>query len=100
MTNSDTMKAQFVARKVRLLEEQHQNTEDQKELGIEIKKSGLTKVEIAAIHLKAKRTFESSEKREFRESVEQEVEQLQVALGAYRDSPLGQAAIERVGSRA
>lgn len=98
MTNSDTIKANFVARKVRLLEEKHNNAEDIKELGIEFKKAGLSKVEIDAINLAAKRSFETQAKREHRESVEQETANLKVALGAFLDSPLGAAAMERVAA--
>ena len=100
MTNSETLKANFVARKVRLLEEKRQNAEDQKELGVEIKKSGLSKVEAKAVDVVAKRTFESEEQRQFKISVEEEAENIAAALGGYADTALGMAAIERVGSRA
>jgi hypothetical protein len=96
MTNSDTIKASFLARKIRLLEEKRNNAEDIKELGLEMRKAELSKVEIDGINLAAKRNFESAEKREHRVSVEQVADE----LGPYADTPLGAAAMERVAAHA
>jgi len=95
MTNSDTIKANFLARKIHLLEEKRNNAEDIKDLGVEMKNAELSKVEIDGINLAAKRKFESVEKREHRVSVEQVAEEL-----GFADTPLGAAAIELVAGRA
>ncbi len=96
MTNSDAIKANFVRCEIDLLEAKRNILEDIKEFGIELKKSsGLSKVEIAAVHIAAKRTFEAAEKREFRQNVELETDKLELALGHLASTPLGEAAISR-----
>jgi hypothetical protein len=101
MTNSDAIKANFVRREIDLLEAKRNILEDIKEFGVELKKSsGLSKVEIAAVHTAAKRTFEAVEKREFRQNVELETDKLELALGDYKDTALGAAAMERIAARA
>lgn len=90
MTNDD--KAQtFKARLIRIEQERLDNAEAKKDLASEMKSQHLLKEEIAGIKLAVKRHFETSEKKTFRESVESFAE----ALGDFRDSPLGVAAVER-----
>lgn len=90
MTNDN--KAQtFKARLIRLEQERLDNAEAKKDLAAEMKSQKLLKEEIAGVKLAVKRHFETQEKKEFRESVESFAE----ALGDFRDSPLGAAAVER-----
>lgn len=96
MTNTDEKAAAFLARLIRLEDEKRQNAEDRSEVLTEMKSAHLLKEEIAGIKLAVRRHFESEDKRKFRESAEEFAD----ALGPFRDSPLGAAAIERVGSRA
>jgi len=91
MTNTDERAKTFLARLIRLEEEKRANAEDRKELGAEMKSANLLKEEIAGIKLAVKRHFEEPEKRRFRESVEEFAE----ALGEFRDTPLGGAAVAR-----
>jgi len=91
VSNTDRAAA-FLARLVNLEQERRENAEDRKELGTEMKAADLTKVEIAGIKLAVKRHFEDDGARALRESVEEFAE----ALGGFKDTPLGEAAIEHV----
>lgn len=90
MTN-DNKAHTFKARLIRLEQERLDNLEAKKDLASEMKSQNLLKEEIAGIKLAVKRHFETQEKKEFRESVEAFAD----ALGAFGDSPLGAAAIQR-----
>jgi uncharacterized protein (UPF0335 family) len=94
MTNTDERAASFLARMIRLEEERQNNATDKRELASEMKSAGLLAEEIAGIRLAVRRHFETQEKRVFRESAESFAE----ALGPYRDTPLGAAAIERIAA--
>lgn len=94
MTNTDEKAAAFLARLIRLEDEKRQNAEDRSEVLTEMKSAHLLKEEIAGIKLAVRRHFETEDKRKFRESAEEFAD----ALGPFRDSPLGAAAIERVAA--
>ena len=95
MTNMDEKAAAYLVRLIRLEEERRQNADDKKEVLIEMKSAHLLSEEIAGIRLAVRRHFESQEKRVFRVSAEEFAE----SLGELRDTPLGNAAIERVAAR-
>ena len=79
-------------RLIRILEAQRETQEDAKELSVEMKAAGLSRVEIAGVKLSAQRHFENSDRRVLRESVEQ----FAASLGEFGATPLGAAAVERV----
>ena len=86
--------ARFRDRLVDLTEVKLAAAEDIKELGVEMRASGLMKEDIAGVKLAVKRHFESPEKREFRETAEEVADK----LGAFASSALGAAAVERAGA--
>ena len=96
MTNTDEHAKAFLARLIRLEEERRANAEDRRELGAEMKSADLLKEEIAGIKLAVKRHFEEPDKRKLRESAEEFAD----ALGEFRDTPLGDAAVQRAVQRA
>ena len=96
MTNTDEKAAAFLARLIRLEEEKRENAEDRKEVLTEMKSAHLLAEEIDGVKLAVKRHFETDAKRVKRESAESFAE----ALGPYRDTPLGAAAMERVAAHA
>ncbi len=91
MSNTDQKAVTFKERLIRLEQERLDNAEAKKDLGAEMKSANLLKEEIAGIKLAVKRHFETQERRVFRESVESFAE----ALGDFKDSPLGAAAVSR-----
>jgi len=91
-SNTDERAASFLARMIRLENEKRENAEDRSELIKEIAGAGLLKEEIAGLKLAVKRHFEGAAKRQFRETAESFAE----ALGAFKDTPLAQAAIKHI----
>lgn len=92
MRNTDDKAASYKDRLIRLETERRERSDDIKYLLAEARAAGLLKEEIAGIKLAAKRAFETQEKRQFRESVEE----IAAALGDFQLLPLGQAAIREV----
>lgn len=88
-SNIDENTKKFLARLITLEQEKRDNAEDRKELLTEMKRAALPKTEIAGLKLAAKRHFETGEERMFRETAEEFAE----ALGAFSDTPLGDAAV-------
>ena len=66
--------------------------EDIKEIYIEVKSAGY---DVKAMRMLVKEHMESAEKKAKREEVERNAELMRAALGAFVDSPLGAAAMER-----
>jgi uncharacterized protein (UPF0335 family) len=93
MTNVDTRAQAFLERLTRLETEKRNLSEDIKDLAKEMKGVGMGPDEIAGIKLAVRRSFETDEKRAKRQTVEE----FASSLGAFGDSPLGQAAIARHG---
>lgn len=91
MNMTDGKSVAYRDRMIKLEETKREHAEDIKDLAREMKGCGLLAEEVAGIKLAVKRHFETAEKRVFRESAESFAD----ALGAYRDSPLGMAAIQR-----
>ena len=96
MTNTDERAASFLTRLIALEEVKRGVADDRADLLTEMKSAHLLKEEVAGIKLAVRRHFESQEKRVFRVSAEEFAE----SLGELRDTPLGNAAIERVAGRA
>lgn len=94
MGNTDRAAA-FLARLINLEQEKRDNATDRKEIGVEMKAAELEKAEIAGIKLAVRRHFEEDAARQFRESVEEFAE----ALGGFKDTPLGEAAIKYVANK-
>jgi uncharacterized protein (UPF0335 family) len=91
MSNVDTRTKAFFDRMLRLETEKRDVAESLRDLAKEMKGVGLGVDEIAGIKLAVRRSFESEEKRTKRESAESVAD----ALGDFKDSPLGAAAVER-----
>ena len=91
-SNTDEKAAAYLARMIRLEDEKRQNAEDRRELIKEIAGAGLLAEEIAGLKLAVRRHFEAPAKRQFRETAESFAD----ALGAFKDTPLAQAAIKHV----
>lgn len=94
MSNVDTIAQGYKDRLIRVMEEQRAAAEMIKDIGTEMRGSGMDKTRIAAVKLAARRHFETSEKKALRETVEE----LAAALGEFADSPLGAAALGRHAS--
>jgi uncharacterized protein (UPF0335 family) len=93
MTNVDARAQAFLNRLTKLEQEKRNLSEDIKDLSKEMKGVDMSADEIAGVKLAVRRSFESDEKRAKRETVEE----FASSLGAFGDSPLGQAAIARHG---
>ncbi len=92
--NTDQRLRSVVDRIVRLEEERAGLGNDIKEIYAEAKSAGY---DVPALRIVVKRAREDAEKRQKRETAEQIAESMLAALGEYAETPLGQAAIERVG---
>lgn len=91
MSNVDSRTKSFFDRLVRIETEKREIAESAKDLAKEMKGVGLLAEEIAGIKLAVRRYFETEDKRATRESAEAVAD----ALGDFKDSPLGAAAVER-----
>jgi uncharacterized protein (UPF0335 family) len=89
MSNVDGKTKAYFDRMLRLETEARELAESKRDLAKEMKGCGLTKEEIAGIKLAVRREFETEDKRVSREAAEDVAE----ALGDFKDSPLGAAAV-------
>lgn len=88
--NSDA-RERFLQRRITLEQEKRDLQDSIRDLKTEMKAADLTKADIKAIDLACRRHFETDEAR----IVRREIEDIASALGAYADTPLGQAAASR-----
>ena len=86
--NSD-QRARFRDRAIAIEQEIKDAASARADLAAEMKGAGLDKATIRGIRLAVRRSFESSEAKEARETAEQVAD----ALGAFADSALGAAAV-------
>ncbi len=93
MSNVDQKLVSYRDRLIALETEKREIAESIRDLSKEMKGIGISADEIAGVKLAVRRSFESDEKRAKRETAEE----FAAALGAFRDSPLGQAAVDRHG---
>lgn len=91
MSNVDSRTKAFFDRMVRLETEKREIAESVRDLAKEMKGVGLLAEEIAGIKLAVKRHFETEDKKATRESAEAVAD----ALGDFKDTGLGAAAVER-----
>lgn len=94
MSNVDGKTKAFCDRMVRMETEKRDLAESVRDLAKEMKGVGLGPDEIAGIKLAVKRHFETEEARAKRESAESVAD----ALGDFKDSPLGAAAVSRAAT--
>lgn len=95
MSNVDAKTKSFFDRTLRLEMEKRDVAEALRDLAKEMKGVGIGPDEIAGIKLAVKRHFETEEKRAKRESAEQVAD----ALGDFKDSPLGAAAVDAAAKK-
>lgn len=88
--NSDAKLRSLISRIVNLEVDKANTAEAIRDLYAEVKSGGYDQ---RAVRVIVKRQLETNEKREKRESLEEEVERLLTALGPLADLPLGQAAV-------
>lgn len=89
--NAGDEKRPLLQRRITLEQEKRDVQAAVRDLKTEAKSAGFSKEEIRAIELACRRHFETDEARIKR----REVEDIAEALGAYADTPLGAAAVER-----
>lgn len=91
--DSNNQVRSYVDRIVRLEEEKRETAKAIKDVYDEAKSAGFAP---KAIRIVVKREMETADQRAAREAVEAEADLIIAALGAFVDSPLGQAAVARV----
>lgn len=91
--DSNSQVRSYVDRIVRREEEKRETARAIKDIYDEAKSAGFTP---KAIRIVVKREMETADQRAAREAVEAEADLIIAALGAFVDSPLGQAAVARV----
>lgn len=87
----------YVERLVRLLEQQGETRDDLADLRKEAKGNGF---DPKALMVLARRRLESADQRAARLALEEEVARIEMALGQFAHTPLGQSAMERAAEAA
>lgn len=88
MSNVNPQHAKYFDRLRNLEQERRNLSEDTKGIKTEMRNAGLTPAELKGIALAVRRSFETNEQQEARESAEQ----VAAALGDFADTDLGRAA--------